>query len=109
MPKVWSCEVAGPPYSLGSRRVAFIRLLFLVASSLVFIALHYLFLWKLTDWPFTLVLLVGTWVLVFLRLHRYVSGWMDFFLKDSAYGEVTEDGIKYHSVLRSRFLPWSSV
>src|SRR5437016_3925343 len=102
-------EVAGTPYSLGSCRVALVRLLLLLTASLVFLALHYLFLWKLINWLLALVLLVGTWVAVFFRLHSYVPGWIDFFLKDSAYGAVTEDGIKYRSMLRSRFVPWSSV
>jgi Bacterial PH domain len=102
-------EVADSPYSLGSRRLAFVRLALLFTSSLVFVALHYLYLWKLTNWPLAAVLLIGTWVAVFLRLHSYVSGWIDFFLKDSAYGVITEDGIKYRTVLGSRFLPWPLV
>jgi len=102
-------EVADLPYSLGSSRVVSVRLLLLLTASLAFLALHYLFLWKLTNWLLALVLLVGTWVAIFFRLHSYVSGWIDFFLKDSAYGAVTEDGIKYRSMLRSRFVPWSSV
>jgi hypothetical protein len=102
-------EVAGFPYSLGSRRVAFVRLLLLFTSSLVFVVLHYLYLWKLTNPPLAGALLIGTWMAVFLRLHSSVSGWIDFFLKDSAYGVVTEDGIKYRTVLRSRFVPWSLV
>jgi len=102
-------EVAGPAYPLGLRRTALIRLLLLFAASIFFLALHYVFLWKLTNWLLALLLLVGTWVAILLRLHRYVPGWINFFLKDSAYGVINEDGIEYHSVLRSRFVPWSSV
>jgi hypothetical protein len=54
-------------------------------------------------------LLVGTWIAVFLRMHSSVRGWIDFLLRDSAYGVVKEDGIQYRSMLRSRFVPWSSV
>jgi len=58
----------------------------LFTVSLIFLAFHYLFLWKLTNWLLATALLVGTWIAVFLRMHSSVRGWIDFLLRDSAYG-----------------------
>ncbi len=81
-------------------------------ASLAVLVLHYLVLWKLTNWLAALLLLAGTWVLVLWHRWMFPWGlarWVDFFLKDSAYGVVTGDGFKYQSMLRSRCVPWSSV
>jgi hypothetical protein len=96
-------------HQIGSKSRSLLRLSMLFTVSLIFLAFHYLFLSKLTNWLLATALLVGTWTAVFLRMHSSVRGWIDFLLRDSAYGVVKEDGIQYRSMLRSRFVPWSSV
>jgi hypothetical protein len=56
-----------------------------------------------------LVVVIATWVFLILRMHRHVGGWLDFVLKDSAYGVITQSGIQYWSILRPHFVPWTSV
>jgi Bacterial PH domain len=80
--------------------------------SVAVIAVHYLLIARIltdSDVALVLALVTGTWILVILRLHKYVGGWLGFFIKDSAYGVITESGIQYRSILRSHFVPWSSV
>ena len=104
-------EIGGSAFPIGSRRVAIFRLSTLFTASLAVLVLHYLALWKLTNWLVALLLLAGTWVLVLCHRWMFPWGlarWVDFLLKDSAYGVVTGDGFKYQSMLRSRCVPWSS-
>jgi hypothetical protein len=96
-------------HSIGSKRRSLLRLSVLILITCSVLALHYFLLSKRTDWA--VLVLVGSWFgvifrfLVRRRLHKSV----DFVLKDSAYGVVSEEGIRYRSMLRLRFTPWSSV
>ena len=101
-------DKAAAAQSIGSEHRSLIRLSALILICCAVLYLHYLFLSKLTEWA--LLVLVGSWLGVLLRIGRTSrSTWVDFVLKDSAYGVVTDSGIKYRSLLRPRLVPWSSV
>ena len=103
-------RVSGSARVIGSREKSLLRLGLLVVVSLVVLGLHYLFLSTFLLHPaVTLLLVTGTWVSIVLRLHRSVGGWLNFILKDSAYGVIRESGITYRSFLRPGCVPWSSV
>src|SRR6476659_3463008 len=97
-------------YAIGSRVRSLLRLSILAAVGLTLLAVHYLFLFELLpNRTVAILLVIGTWILVILRLHEYVRGWLGFILKDSAYGIATDSGIEYRCMLRPQVLPWSEV
>src|SRR6266850_8179774 len=99
--------VEGLASTIGSRSRSLLRFGILLVIILGILILHYLFLRKLTE--LALPLVIFSWLGIFFRCWRYLRGWVDFLLKDSAYGTLSTDGIRYRVVLRSQFIPWSSV
>jgi hypothetical protein len=99
--------VEGFAYTIGSKSRSLLRFGILLVIILNILILHYFFLRMLTD--LALPVLILSWLFVPFRCWRYLPGWVDFLLKDSAYGTLTADGIHYRVILRSQFIPWSSV
>lgn len=110
-PELTATQVEGSEYEIGSRSRSLLRLGVLTAMILVALIIHYLFLRKLTDLAFPL--LIFSWMCILFWFwgfgHGDLFGWIDFLLKDSAYGTVAVDGIRYNRMVASRFLPWRLV
>jgi hypothetical protein len=103
-------RVTGSACLIGSRERSLLRLGLVAVVGLVVLAVHYLFLSIFLLHPaVTLALVAGTWISIVVRLHRSMRGWLNFILKDSAYGVITETGVTYRSFLRPGCVPWSSV
>lgn len=100
-------------YKIGSRGKALLRFGIWLVIILGILTLHYFLLHKVTEAALPLVILswlcVLFWFWRFGGEHNDLPRWIDSLLKDSAYGTVAADGIRYRVVLRSRFLAWSSV
>ena len=109
-------HVEGFAYKIGSRSRSLLRFGILLLIILGILILHYFLLRKLTDWALPVFILSWLGVLFWFgywdlmgKGEDGLTRWIDFLLKDSAYGTLEADGIRYRLVLRSRFLPWSSV
>lgn len=105
-------ELTGPTcvYPIGSKRRSLLRLSLLVSAILTILAIHFLFISLfLSNWLLTVSLVIGTWILVLFRMSRYLRGWIDFLLRDAAYGVVTESGICYRNFFGELSLSWSSI
>lgn len=111
-PRQIETKAAFHAYPIGSRKRAITRLLrLLISFSVILVALYWL-LAKFTPWPSFLFLLIVVLTTVRRAFARNAGGmWAVFFMKDSAYGWVTDSGIQYHTSFhaRSNVLRWSQM
>jgi hypothetical protein len=97
-------------YAIGSRKRSIVRVVTLLTALVAALSVLYWVLAEFTEWPLFLFLLI----VILTVLHRVLDPnaggmWAVFFMKDTAYGWVTQAGIEYYTPFSKGTVRWSDI